>query len=47
MKMVAEGVRTTEAALSLGRRAAVDLPITAQMADVLRGRRSLRDAVGS
>jgi glycerol-3-phosphate dehydrogenase (NAD(P)+) len=46
MKMVAEGVRTTEAALALGRRAAVDLPITIQMADVLRGRRSPRDAVG-
>jgi glycerol-3-phosphate dehydrogenase (NAD(P)+) len=46
MKMVAEGVRTTEAALSLGRRAAVDLPIAAQMADVLSGRRSPRDAVG-
>ena len=28
MKMVAEGVRTTEAALALGRRAGVDLPIT-------------------
>ena len=28
MKMVAEGVRTTEAALALGERAAIDLPIT-------------------
>jgi glycerol-3-phosphate dehydrogenase (NAD(P)+) len=39
MKMVAEGVRTTGAALELGRRHAVELPIATQMADVLAGRK--------
>jgi glycerol-3-phosphate dehydrogenase len=39
-------VRTTEAALALGRRAAIELPITIQMAEVLSGRRTPRDAVG-
>jgi glycerol-3-phosphate dehydrogenase (NAD(P)+) len=37
-KMVAEGVRTTEAALALGARHQQELPITAQMAAVLAGR---------
>ncbi|HZA37285.1 MAG TPA: NAD(P)H-dependent glycerol-3-phosphate dehydrogenase [Vicinamibacterales bacterium] len=46
MKMVAEGVRTTEAALALGARAGIELPITTQMAHVLSGRRSARDALG-
>src|SRR5215212_1185120 len=46
MKMVAEGVRTTEAALALGERAGIELPITTQMAHVLSGRRSARDALG-
>ena len=46
MKMVAEGVRTTDAALALGERAGIELPITTQMADVLSGRRSAQDAVG-
>jgi glycerol-3-phosphate dehydrogenase (NAD(P)+) len=46
MKMVAEGVRTTAAAVALGARAGVELPITAQMAEVLSGRRTARDAVG-
>src|SRR5215203_5833677 len=46
MKMVAEGVRTTAAAVALGARAGVELPITAQMAEVLEGRRTARDAVG-
>jgi glycerol-3-phosphate dehydrogenase (NAD(P)+) len=36
-KMVAEGVRTTEAALQLGARHGVELPITEQMAAVLGG----------
>lgn len=45
-KMVAEGVRTTEAALALGARQGVELPIAAQMADVLAGRRAPREAVG-
>ena len=38
MKMVAEGVRTTSAALALGARHGVELPIAAQMAAVLDGR---------
>jgi glycerol-3-phosphate dehydrogenase (NAD(P)+) len=46
MKMVAEGVRTTQAALALGERAGIELPITTQMAHVLSGRRGARDALG-
>lgn len=38
MRMVAEGVRTTRAALALGAREGVELPIAAQMAAVLDGR---------
>jgi glycerol-3-phosphate dehydrogenase (NAD(P)+) len=45
MKMVAEGVRTTHAALALGARCGVELPITEQMEDVLAGRRSPLAAV--
>ena len=45
MRMVAEGVRTTGAALALGERHAIELPITAQMAAVLDGRTPPRDAV--
>jgi glycerol-3-phosphate dehydrogenase (NAD(P)+) len=45
MKMVAEGVRTTRVALQLGARHGIELPITAQMAEVLDGRKSPRDAV--
>lgn len=37
MRMVAEGIRTTGAAVALGRRHAIELPITAQMAAVLDG----------
>jgi glycerol-3-phosphate dehydrogenase (NAD(P)+) len=37
MRMVAEGVRTTGAALALGHRHGVELPIAAQMAAVLEG----------
>jgi len=44
-KMVAEGVRTTHAALALGTRAGVELPIAAQIAEVLAGRRDARSAV--
>jgi len=44
-KMVAEGVRTTGAALALGARHGVELPIAAQMADVLDGTRDPRSAV--
>jgi len=46
MKMVAEGVRTTDAALVLGERAGIELPITTQMAEVLHGHRSAREALG-
>jgi glycerol-3-phosphate dehydrogenase (NAD(P)+) len=45
MKMVAEGVKTTEAALALGARYGVELPITAQMAAVLDGRKTPRAAL--
>jgi glycerol-3-phosphate dehydrogenase (NAD(P)+) len=44
-KMVAEGVRTTGAALALGARHGVELPLAAQMAAVLEGRTTPRDAV--
>ena len=44
--MVAEGIRTTSAALALGQRHDVELPIAAQMAEVLAGRRTPRQAVG-
>ncbi len=44
-KMVAEGVRTTEAALALGERHGVELPIAAQMADVLAGRKDPPTAI--
>jgi len=43
--MVAEGVRTTAAALALGRRHGVELPLAAQMAAVLDGHTSARSAV--
>ena len=45
MKMVAEGVKTTGAALELGARLGVELPIATQMADVLAGRRDARAAL--
>jgi len=44
-KMVAEGVRTTHAALELGIQHGVELPIAAQMAEVLDGRRDAQSAV--
>ena len=37
-RMVAEGVRTTEAALALGARYNIELPIAREMSDVLAGR---------
>ena len=37
-RMVAEGVRTTRAALALGVRHGIELPIAAQMQEVLDGR---------
>lgn len=42
---VAEGVKTTFAALSLAEAAGVELPITMQMAHVLEGRRSAQSAI--
>ncbi len=46
MKTVAEGVRTTEAVVELGRRHNVALPISEQMHAVLYGHRSARQAIG-
>lgn len=45
MRMVAEGVPTTRAALALGARHGLELPIAAQMSAVLDGRVSPLDAV--
>ena len=45
MRMVAEGVRTTEAALALADRHGIELPIAAQMAEVLSGRKSPKAVV--
>ena len=45
MKHVAEGVKTAEAALAMGSRRGIELPITAQMADVLAGRKTPRAAL--
>jgi glycerol-3-phosphate dehydrogenase (NAD(P)+) len=45
MKMVAEGVNTTRAALALGERFGVELPIATQMAAVLDGRTDVRSAL--
>ena len=44
MQMVAEGVKTTGAALALGARHGVELPIAAQMAEVIEGRTDPRAA---
>jgi len=45
MKMVAEGVRTTDAALELAARHGVELPIAAQVAELLAGRKDARTAL--
>lgn len=45
-RMVAEGVKTTEAALALAARHGVELPIAAEMAEVLAGRQAAMEAVG-
>ena len=45
MKTVAEGVRTTEAALVLGARHGVELPITSQIGELLAGRKDARTAL--
>ena len=44
-RMIAEGVKTTSAALALGERYGVELPITAQMAAVLDSKSDVRSAV--
>ena len=44
-KMVAEGVRTTRAALAVGAQHGIELPIAAKMADVLEGRQHPKAAV--
>ena len=44
-RMVAEGVRTTRAAIELGKQHGVELPIATQMGEVLEGRRDPRSAV--
>ena len=44
-KMVAEGVRTTGAALALGARHGIELPIATQMGEVLAGRADVRSAL--
>jgi glycerol-3-phosphate dehydrogenase (NAD(P)+) len=46
-RMVAEGVRTTGAALALGSRYGVELPIATQMAEVLAGRADVRAAISA
>ena len=45
MRMVAEGVRTTRAALALGARHGIELPIAVQMQEVLDGRCSASSGV--
>lgn len=45
MKMVAEGINTTEAALALAARHGVELPIAAQVAEVIAGRKDARAAL--
>jgi glycerol-3-phosphate dehydrogenase (NAD(P)+) len=44
-KMVAEGVRTTEAALALSARHGIELPIASEMSDVLAGRTDPQTAI--
>ena len=45
MKMVAEGVRTTDAALALGSRHGIELPIARQVAELLSGRKDAKTAL--
>lgn len=47
MKMIAEGVRTTGVAVALGARYGVELPITAQMAEVFAERVDVRSALNA
>jgi glycerol-3-phosphate dehydrogenase (NAD(P)+) len=45
MRMVAEGIRTTDAAVELGRRHALDLPITQQVHAILHQQKPPREAI--
>ena len=45
MSMIAEGIETTTAAVDLGRKYNVELPITVQMDSILRGGRAPREAI--
>jgi glycerol-3-phosphate dehydrogenase (NAD(P)+) len=45
MRMVAEGIKTTEAVVGLAHRCGVEMPISTQMHAMLLGERSPRDAV--
>jgi glycerol-3-phosphate dehydrogenase (NAD(P)+) len=45
MRMVAEGIRTTDAAVELGRREGVDLPITGQVYAILHEEKAPREAI--
>ncbi len=45
MRMVAEGVNTTFAAMDLSARTGIDLPITAKVRSILDGRQSPREAI--
>jgi glycerol-3-phosphate dehydrogenase (NAD(P)+) len=45
MKMVAEGVKTTDAALALAARYGVEMPIAAQVGQLLAGRKDARTAL--
>ena len=45
MKMVAEGVKTTAAAVGLSKRYSVEMPIVQQMSELLQGITAPRDAI--
>lgn len=45
MRMVAEGIRTTDAAVELGRKCGVDLPIAEQVYAILHGQKPPREAI--
>ena len=47
MRMVAEGIKTTDAALALGARTGVELPIATQMQAVLSGDTDVRTAIAA
>lgn len=46
MRMVAEGVKTAEAARELGHKNGVDMPITEAVCDIIHGKKSPKEAVG-